>query len=141
MLWQTRLFEDDGSSIRSHAIFQKDCNLVIESEIASKKQLREGIIWYAWTGLGILNDKTCTLGWHLPRNELIIDATDTEYGQVFPVAKSLTAVETFGENATYQDRLFLMNSLKDRLMQGFVLESDPPGVYLQHNRGKLILLN
>jgi len=49
--------------------------------------------------------------------------------------------EDLGGNDQVLNMLFLMNCSETRLMEGFVLESDPPGVHLQHHHGKLVLRN
>lgn len=153
ILWQTRPFIDDGSSKTSYTAFLDICKIIIKSEPVSGEEpifsgnfLFEGsLLWDSLTNLGRKFADlggNCSLSWHLQRNQLVVKAPNGTLNVpdgVFPVMDNWDVSSSSRDIKTDSDRLFLLSNDVPILTQGFGIQSDPPGVFLQHDNGNLFL--
>jgi len=142
ILWQTHPYLSHGSSIQSYVVFQADCNLVIYSETESKQNQQDvfhSVIWESSCPNSRQGLDNCFLAWSLPEEKLAIINSSTEYSpkssDTFFIEKGWNPRSNY--TSTTDQELVLLLSPNIYAIRGFVVESEPKGLYVQHLDGGL----
>ena len=131
LLWKSgRGYVSDGSGFSSVAIFQDDCNLALYSEPHW---------WPLWISHSACSDSPCScfLAWSIRHERLSIYAgTIDDPGEE---VKALGWRPQKITNKTSRHLNYLIQGVGVPIIPGFMIESQPPGLFLWFSRGELYL--